>query len=73
MNKFDEAKILSEINERIEAYAFEYSIDYKPMDDTLEPRDYAERGFIVGQQRILEELIEKRIISPYDLLRLNDE
>ena len=73
MNKFKEAEILVVVNKRIKSSAFEFSIDYKPVDNTLEPNKYAQYGFEVGQQEMLEELIEKGIISIHDLRKLNND
>ena len=72
MNKFDEAEELIKVNKRIESSSFEFSIDYKPMEDTLEPREYAQHGFKIGQQEMILELIEKRIISVHDLYKLEN-
>ena len=73
MNKFDEAKELVIINKKIESSAFEFAIDYKPMNDNLDPNNYAEHGFIKGQQELIIELIAKRIINPHDLWKLANE
>jgi hypothetical protein len=70
MNIFDEAEIFAKINTLIKDEAFEFTVDYKPFDDTLKPQDYAEYGYIVGQQNLLEVLIEKNVITVHDLKKL---
>jgi hypothetical protein len=70
MNQFDEAKILVKLNEQIESSSKEFNIGYSPMDNNLEPGEYAEYGFMRGQQEMILELIEKRIISVHDLYKL---
>ncbi len=70
MNKFDGAKILVKMNERIESSSKEFSIDYRPMDDTLQPREYAEYGYQKGQQELLLELIEKGVVNVNHLYKL---
>ena len=72
MNKFDEAKVLVKMNERIESSSQEFSIDYRPMEDDLEPRKYAEYGYQKGQQELLLELIEKGVVNINQLYKLWD-
>lgn len=70
MNKFDEAEKLVKFNKVIESEAFEFGVGYSPMEDNLEPSEYAKYGFIKGQQELILKLIEKRMIHPYDLDKL---
>lgn len=70
MNRFEDAKELVKMNERIESDAFEFGMGYKPMDDDLDPQKYGEHGFIRGQQQLLEKLLEKQIITVFDLEKL---
>ncbi len=70
MNKFEESEVLSELNKRIKSEAFDSTCDYKPFDDNLDPREYAEYGYVKGQQELLENMIEKGIITVYDLKKL---
>ncbi len=70
MNKFDEAKELLKMDEVIKSASFEFKVGYSPMEDTLEPEEYAEYGFMRGQQEMLLLLIEKRVISVWDLYKV---
>ena len=70
MNRFENAKILAKINEKIENDASEFGIGYKPMDNNLEPQKYGEHGFLRGQQELLEKMLDKHIITIHDLKKI---
>lgn len=70
MNIFERAEYLIESNKKIKAKAFDSFISYHPNDDNLEPNQYAEHGYIKGQQELLELMLEKRIITEYDLRKI---
>jgi len=72
MNIFEKAKFLIEADKKIKAQAFDSFISYNPNDETLNPSEYAEHGYVKGQQELLEKLLEKRIINEFDLKKIWD-
>ena len=70
MNRFEKAKELVKANKNIEAKAFDRSIGYKPWEEDLEPNKYMEYGYIIGQQELLEMMLEKGIINIFDLKKI---
>jgi len=45
----------------VEEKAFEWSVDYKPMDDDLPPEAYARAGFEEGYNRALADILQGSI------------
>lgn len=43
----------TEQKKAVESYAFEKSVDYQPLDDTLPPNDYFRYGIEIGIQEVL--------------------
>jgi len=70
MNKFEEADILSKLNSKIKSESFNSLRDYKPIDDDLPPSEYAQHGYVKGQQELLEWLLEKDILTVYNFEKL---
>lgn len=70
MNKFEEADILSKVNLKIKSESFNSLCEYNPMDDDLPPSEYAQHGYVKGQQELLEWLLEKGILTVYDFKKL---
>jgi hypothetical protein len=70
MNAFERAEYLVETNKKIKAKAFDSFISYNPNNENLEPGKYAEHGYVKGQQDLLELMLEKRIITEFDLRKI---
>lgn len=48
------------MKDKIEELAFEWSVDYKPWDETMSPQEYARYGFEQGYRRALEDLKKEK-------------
>ena len=70
MNIFERAEFLTKADKKIKAQAFDSFISYHPNDETLNPGEYAKHGYVKGQQELLEKLLEKRILTEFDLKRI---
>lgn len=73
MNIFERAEFLVKADKKIKARAFDSFVSYHPNEDNLEPSKYAEYGYEKGQQELLEMMLEKRIITEFDLRKIWEE